>query len=136
VAGHQMHINMDTPIAQMRAAIDDVDGLFAGLENHVTELDMSFYNDPGTCWEQEVGCDADVGLNPPYEMLELQALRYKEIFNMLVSRSSVSSVTMWGLGDGGSWLNTRPVNRYNHPLLFDRDLNPKMSVTLLSDPAY
>ncbi len=136
VAGHQMHINMDTPIPEMRAAIDDVDGLFAGLENHVTELDMSFYNDPGSCWERQAGCDADVGPTPPYAMLELQAKRYKEIFNMLVTRSSVTSVTMWGLEDGQSWLNGLPVQRSNHPLLFDRDLNPKMSVTLLSDPAY
>ncbi len=136
VAGHQMHINMDTPVSQMQAAIDDVDGLFAGLENHVTELDMSYYNDPGSCWERQVGCDVDVGPNPPSAMLELHARRYKEIFDMFVTRSSISSVTMWGLDDGQSWLNGLPVERSNHPLLFDRDLNPKLSVTLLSDPAY
>jgi endo-1,4-beta-xylanase len=34
-------------------------------------------------------------------------------------------VTFWGIADNHTWLNSFPVNRTNHPLLFDRASNPK-----------
>ena len=71
-------------------------------------------------------------LNPyteqvPAEVLEAQAKRYEEIFKVLYeNRDIVERVTFWGLSDGPSWLNDWPVKgRTSHPLLFDRDLNPK-----------
>ncbi|MBM4047806.1 MAG: endo-1,4-beta-xylanase, partial [Planctomycetes bacterium] len=37
----------------------------------------------------------------------------------------ISRVTFWGLHDGRSWLNYWPRKRTNHPLLFDRQCQPK-----------
>jgi endo-1,4-beta-xylanase len=34
-------------------------------------------------------------------------------------------VSFWNLHDGQSWLNNFPWKRVNHPLLFDRQGNPK-----------
>jgi endo-1,4-beta-xylanase len=41
----------------------------------------------------------------------------------------VSSVTLWGVSDGHSWLNNWPLNgRTNYALLFDRQLRPKRAL--------
>jgi endo-1,4-beta-xylanase len=34
-------------------------------------------------------------------------------------------VSFWGIDDAHTWLNGWPFTRYNHPLLFDREGNPK-----------
>jgi len=42
----------------------------------------------------------------------------------------VTRVTLWGVDDGTSWLNGFPVRgRTNHPLLWDRQLQPKPALT-------
>ena len=44
----------------------------------------------------------------------------------LTTASGLTMVGFWGTHDGRSWLNDYPVKgRTNHPLLFDRDLQPK-----------
>jgi len=55
------------------------------------------------------------------------ARRYAEIFRVLKAHDDVvTAVTFWGVDDGQSWLNGFPVKgRTNHPLLFDRNLEPK-----------
>jgi endo-1,4-beta-xylanase len=41
-------------------------------------------------------------------------------------RMVIGRVTLWGVHDGGSWLNNFPVRgRTDYPLLFDRKLKPK-----------
>jgi len=59
--GHQFHLQLDTEASGALAAIDTVDAEFAGLINHVTELDVNFYNDPGTCWQNGTNCRPDLG---------------------------------------------------------------------------
>ncbi len=52
--------------------------------------------------------------------------RYGALFAMFLRYSQVARVTLWGVSDGDSWLNNFPVRgRTNHPLLFDRQLQPK-----------
>lgn len=134
--GHQFHLQPNTQISEAQGAIDAVDGLFAGLIQHVTELDVSMYQDPGTCWEREFNCDADLGANPPAANLAAQARMVRDLFDVLMLRSSVESVTVWGVRDGDSWLNSAPTARFNHPLLFDRAGNPKPAFLALTDPNY
>jgi endo-1,4-beta-xylanase len=57
------------------------------------------------------------------------AKRYEDIFNLFVKHSDkISRVTFWGIDDGKSWLNNWPIRgRTNYPLLFDRNLEPKMA---------
>lgn len=134
--GHQFHLNLATNPQDAMAAIDAVDNQFMGLVNHVTELDISCYQDPGSCWESGVNCDPDLGPEAPEDFLSTQAQLLRDIFNGLVTKSSVESVSFWGVRDSDSWLNSVPAERYNYPLLFDRDGNPKSGFHAITDPDY
>lgn len=134
--GHQFHFQPNTQVSAAQSAIDAIDNMFAGLVQHVTELDLNMYTDPGTCWESETGCAADLGANPPAANLASQAQMVRDLFNVLMARSSVESVTVWGVRDGDSWLNDSPTVRFNHPLLFDRNGDGKPAYLTLIDPNY
>ena len=132
--GHQFHLQLGADVAQVTAAFQAVEAL--GLINHVTELDVSIYQDPGTCFSTRTipPCLADFGASPPQQVLSDQALLYRALFNAF-DRPSVRSVTLWGLADNHTWLNTFPVNRTNRPLLFDTALDPKWAFWTVVDPA-
>ena len=134
--GHQFHLQLDTPASSALTAIDTVANEFAGLVNHVTELDVNFYQDPGTCWQSATNCQADIGATPPPEMLATQASLLRELFTGLTQRSTVESVNVWGVRDNDSWLNFSPIARTNHPLLFDRAGEPKPAFRAIVDPNY
>jgi endo-1,4-beta-xylanase len=65
------------------------------------------------------------GLSP--ELAGQQADFYRRIFAVVSKHPGVvTRVTFWGSHDGTSWLNDWPVpGRMNHPLLWDRQLQPK-----------
>ena len=134
--GHQMHLVPDTVIAEALGAIDAVDNQFMGLINHVTELDLSSYQNPGSCWVSQTNCQPDIGPVPPPELLTTQAQKMRELFNGLKARSSVTSVTTWGVIDSDNWLNFVPVERFNYPLLFDRDGEPKSAFFAITNDNY
>ena len=134
--GHQFHLQLDTEPAAALAAIDSVANEFAGLINHVTELDVSFYQDPGTCWESGVNCDPDLGATAPADMLATQATLMRSLFDGLATRSTVESVNVWGVRDSDSWLNFSPAERTNYPLLFDRDGEAKPALRAITDRNY
>lgn len=137
--GHQFHLQINADPADSLAAIDAVDALGAGLENHATEIDVSVYSDPGECFAGGVNCAASYGsqaANVPASVYAAQAQIYRGLFDGFVQRPSVTSVTVWGLHDGQSWLNSFPVSRNNYPLLFDPDRQPKPAFHAVTDPAY
>lgn len=134
--GHQMHIRPDTSAALALEAIDDVDNQFMGLVNHITEFDMDVYTNPGSCWSDQTGCEADVGPTPSAALLAAQAQKMRDLFNGFQARPSVTSVTTWGVVDSDSWLNTAPIERFNYPLLFDRDGEPKPAFFAITDDDY
>lgn len=134
--GHQCHFIPGTDINEVRATLDAIDNLFAGLEQHITELDMNIYTDPGECWERGANCQADYGANTPDDVLAAQAQQARDMFDMLITRTSVTNVTLWGLQDGQSWLNGNPIDRTNSPLLFNRNYEPKPAFEAITDPAY
>ena len=110
-------------------------GLGGGLVNHVTELDVSIYADPGNCFSQRSipPCMADYGASPPQSVLSDQARLYRALFNAF-NRPSVTSVTTWGVADNHTWLNSFPVTRTNRPLLFDTAGDPKWAFWAVVDP--
>lgn len=134
--GHQCHFLLATPPDEALATIDAVDNEFMGLINHVTELDVSFYQDPGSCWTSGTNCEADLGPTPPPAMLAAQAQLLRDFMTGLMQRSSVEMVNFWGVKDGDSWLNSAPVDRFNHPLLFDRDGEAKSAFFAMTDANY
>ena len=133
---HQFHLHLGSDPAELMQAIDDVDNQFMGLINHITELDTDFYNDPGSCWDTMTNCDPDLGPVAPAEMLATQAEIMRGVFTGLRQRPSVTSVTTWGVTDNESWLNRSPTARYNYPLLFDREGEPKPAFWAVVDPDY
>jgi endo-1,4-beta-xylanase len=122
--GHQMHVNIDNPTA---AAIEQTIVKFAelGLEQHITELDMSIYTK-----------DTDRYSTVPEEILVKQGYRYKEIFDVFRRQAAhIQSVTFWGMADDHTWLKTFPTTRINLPLLFDENLQPKPAYWGVMDPS-
>lgn len=134
--GHQMHLNVDTQAGNALAAIDAIDNEFMGLIQHVTELDISLYPDPGSCFANQTGCRPDYGNNVPDNIITRQAELYRDLFDGFAERSSVTSVSTWGVSDEQSWLNTVPVERTNAPLLWDRDRNAKSALQAILDPDF
>jgi len=134
--GHQFHLQLGADVAQVTAAFTAVEGISTTLVNHVTELDVSIYADPGTCYSQQTipPCLADYGANPPQSVLSQQATLYRSLFNAF-NRPSVQSVSFWGVADNHTWLNTYPVTRTNRPLLFDTARDPKWAFWTVVDPS-
>ena len=134
--GHQHHLQMGSDFDEALKAIDDVDAMFPGLVNHITELDISVYSDPGECFSAGTNCAASYGNTLPDSVNREQAQKYRDLFNGFAARPSVTSVSTWGLTDDASWLNTFPVNRTNYPLLYDKDRNIKTAFQAVTDPDF
>jgi endo-1,4-beta-xylanase len=134
--GHQFHLQLDANVADVNAAFVAVEGVSSTLVNHVTELDVSIYADPGTCYSARTipPCLADLGAAPPQSVLSQQATLYRALFNAF-NRPSVTSVSLWGIADNHTWLNTFPVARTNRPLLFDTAGDPKWAFWTVADPS-
>jgi endo-1,4-beta-xylanase len=105
-----------------------------GLKVMVTELDVDVLPSRGSVGVADISRreEFEAALNPfvaglpPQEQQRL-AERYAELFALFVKhREHITRVTLWGLDDRQSWLNGFPIRgRVNHPLLFDRNLQPK-----------
>lgn len=132
--GTQGHFNMDWPTA---AQLDDTLSAFGrlGIKVMVTELDVDVLPlPPGGHHGADVSfrLAGSPELNPhtnrlPDEVQQALAARYAEFFTVFRKhRDTLDRVTFWGVRDGDSWLNNWPVRgRTSHPLLFDRQGNPK-----------
>ena len=134
--GHQHHLQMSSDVNQALKAIDDVDAMFSGIINHITELDISVYSDPGECFSSNENCAASYGDNLPESVIRDQAQMYRDLFTGFAARPSVKSVSLWGLTDDTSWLNSYPVERPNYPLLYDKNRKFKKAFQAVSDPSF
>ena len=137
--GHQFHLSVGRSADQVLEAIDEIDMLGAGLEQHVTELDVSVYSDPSECFSSGISCQNSYGnlpANVPDAVYQQQAQLYRDLFAGFKTRDSVTSVSLWGLRDSESWLNDYPISRANYPLLFDSDGNPKTAFQAVTDPGF
>jgi endo-1,4-beta-xylanase len=132
--GHQAHIALGQSVNAIETAIDETTA--RSLISHITELDISVYNDPGSCYANATGCQASYGANPPAAVFTQQAQLYRDLFQLFARKPSVTSVTTWGVHDAQSWLNNFPIARTNYPLLFDRARLPKAAFWAVADPAF
>lgn len=127
--GTQSHFQLGFPsVEDVEATIREFASL--GMKVVVTELDVDVLprRNPGVA---DIN-NRETGANPytgglPDEVQQKLAKRYEDIFRVYLKyRDQVGRVTFWGLDDGMTWLNGFPVRgRTNHPLLFDRRLEPK-----------
>lgn len=123
--GHQTHVSIDSPsIANIGASIDKFASL--GLDNKITELDVSLYNNNTD----------NYGSNVPQDVLIKQGYRYKELFALFKEKhNEISQVITWGIADNETWLSTFPTTRTNLPLLFDTQLQAKYAYWGVVDPS-
>jgi endo-1,4-beta-xylanase len=133
--GLQGHWGMDYP------SIEEIDHMLTeygklGVKLMITELDISILPQPSRKTGAEIGQRAPAGNaeNPypnglPGERQRALADRYAAIFRVFVKHSDkLDRVTFWGVHDGQSWRNDSPVRgRTDYPLLFDRNLRPKLA---------
>jgi endo-1,4-beta-xylanase len=123
--GHQMHVNIEYPSIPAIAETLDLFYDELGIENHITELDMSVYTN-STATYQTV----------PEEILTRQGRRYAELFELFRSKAGkITSVTFWGLADDNTWLKSFPIRRLDLPLLFDEKLQAKPAYWGVVDPS-
>ena len=130
--GIQGHFELDKiPYENLEATIELVKSF--GLKMVVSELDIDvvlrskWWADGGKYREELANYDP---YNPdcPPEVLRQQAEEYAKLFALFSKHSdSIQRITFWGLHDGQSWLNNFPWKRVNHPLLFDRNAEPKLA---------
>jgi endo-1,4-beta-xylanase len=126
--GLQGHWKLDWPtISDIRSAIQTISA--AGLEVKISELDISIYtNDDWSAqtWEAQKAFT---------EQLETrQAERYKELFMLFKANSgSITSVSVWGVSDDDTWLDSYPTKRNDYPLLFDDYHKPKLAYYAIVD---
>lgn len=108
-----------------------------GVKVSFTELDITVLPNPwdldGAAVEQSYEqFEGDPKMNPyPVKLTDSAqtqlAKRYEDIFKLFLKhKDKIDRVTFWGVNDEQSWLNNWPINgRTNHPLLFDRNFEPK-----------
>ena len=128
--GHEMHHQINFPTAEsMATAVNTVAINFPGMDQQVTELDMSVYN---------AGDDtSNYGNTIPASVLAEQGWLYKQYFDVFRSlRDKLSAVTMWGMADDDTWLDSFPVTRTDYPLPFDMQLQAKPAYWGIVDPTH
>lgn len=128
--GHYQIVN--PPLADIEQAIQDFAAL--GLKVMVTELDVDVLPSRGAVGVADISRreEYEAALNPyvnglPEAEQARLAARYADLFALFLKyQKNITRVTLWGLDDSQTWLNNFPVRgRTNHPLLFDRELQPK-----------
>jgi endo-1,4-beta-xylanase len=136
--GSQDHVKMDWPTtAQLDATLTAFGKL--GVKVMITELDVDMLSARGQNRSADVAeVQRQVVQNVytnglPDSVQEALTKRYAELFAVyLKHRHVISRVTFWGVTDGDSWLNR---GRQNHPLLFDRQWQPKPALNAIIDEA-
>src|SRR5262249_16905056 len=131
--GIQSHLLLADPEAPEVLAEALVAYAAEGLKVVLSELDVDVLPRHILGAEVTARDQARTDLYPhglPPEVAEAQARFYGRIFRIVRKQSGVvTRVTFWGTHDGASWLNHWPVQgRTNHPLLWDRELQPKPAV--------
>lgn len=137
--GMQGHWGLDyPPLEEIEASIDAFAAL--GVKVMISELDVDVL--PLTKEGQIVGTgmahpqfqlpEFKRYLDPyrdglPPEVQQRLTQRYAELFRLFHrKRDVITRVAVWGIDDGMSWKNDYPIpHRTNHPLLFDRNRQPK-----------
>ena len=127
--GHEMHNNINYPSTDaMVHAIDTIAENFPGLDQQITEMDVSVYN---------AGDDtSNYAPTVPPALIAEQGWLYKQYFDALRRmRGKISAVTFWGFADDDTWLDSFPIDRLDAPLPFDTELQAKPAYWGIVDPA-
>jgi endo-1,4-beta-xylanase len=124
--GLQGHWGMDYPkLEEIEHMLNEYGKL--DVKIMITELDINVVaqrNTGGDINQRDESGDRRGSETLPDDQQQALAERYAAIFKIFLKhRDNIDRVTFWGVHDGHSWLNDRGTP--NHPLLFDRQLQPK-----------
>lgn len=133
--GLQGHWGLEYP------STGEIETMFAdygdlGVKLMITELDVTVLPDASRAAGADIARKVETRkeLDPyrnglPAALQQRLAERYAELFRLFVKHADkLDRVTFWGVHDGHSWRNDWPVRgRKDYPLLFDRQLQPKMA---------
>lgn len=126
--GHESHESINYPsIAAVENSIETIHQNFPNLKQQITEFDLSVYN----------GGDlkANYGDKVPPAVLAEQGWLYKQYFDLFrKEKGKISAVTIWGMADDDTWLDSFPVTRTDYPLPFDMNLQAKPAYWGIVDP--
>lgn len=120
--GLQAHWSIYEPSEKnLRETLDLFSSL--GLKIQITELDISVY--PIENIRRKLRDGEELQYTP--ELAQKQQEQYEMVFRVFRDyKHVITGVTLWGLTDKNTWLDTFPVaGRKNYPLLFDVDGNEK-----------
>lgn len=128
--GMQGHFELgDNSLAQLKETFDALREL--DIKVVVSELDIDVVT-RGRWWAEDGKYREDLKTFDPFqnglprEIAQQQSQQYAALFRLFDQyRDVIARVSFWNLHDGQSWLNDFPWKRTNHPLLFDRNLQPK-----------
>jgi endo-1,4-beta-xylanase len=126
-----MHHHIDNPLPlAMFAAVELVGTLFPHIHQQVTELDLSVYR----AGDNTSNYGANGG-SVPESLITKQACLYEQYFKVFRElRGKLDAVTVWGLADDNTWLDSFPISRLDLPLLFDTRLQAKPAYWGIVDP--
>jgi GH35 family endo-1,4-beta-xylanase len=127
--GFQGHFRLyDHPVNQISEGIDKFaaktrkDG--TRLKVQICELDFSVFS--GAKGEGDARTISSSLLNTRLTDLTDNYKAFFDMFTTKYNEGKLDMVLIWGIDDGHSWLNSHPVQgRTDHPLLFDRNYQPK-----------
>lgn len=128
--GMQGHFELDdNSIPELRETFDALRKL--DLKVVVSELDIDVVR-RSRWWADDGKYRDELATYDPYkdgvpeDVQQRQSDQYVALFKLFDEYSDIiERVSFWNLHDGQSWLNYFPWNRVNHPLLFDRNGDPK-----------
>jgi len=117
--GHEMHNQINFPTTQsLVQAVETVHEQLPELDQQITELDMSVYNGGDNT--------SNFGNDLPPSVLAEQGWLYLQYFDAFRGlRGKISALTMWGMADDDTWLDSFPIDRTDYPLPFDMSLQAK-----------
>jgi len=129
--GHESHDAINYPsAAAMTNTINTIANDFPGLDQQITEMDLSVYH----AGDNTSNYGASGGTVPASVLAEQGYLYYQYFTALRQLKGKVSAVTFWGIADDDTWLDSFPINRLNMPLLFDTGLQAKPAYWGIVDP--
>jgi endo-1,4-beta-xylanase len=126
--GIQAHYTLDKiPFNFIKETLEAFDKI--GVKVAFTELDIDVVK------TLKDSCKAGKQIDDPFpnglpdEVNLRLANQYAKLFTLFVDYANIiPRVSFWALHNGKSWLNHYPCDRTNHPMLWDRELQPTQAL--------